>query len=273
MLTDELQQYLEHMGLHTDALPEMMKTEQMQSLLGEFCGMAAQGGIMPDDAERLLEHIDADGLLEKMQDVFSGMFYQEIEEIDLDEEIAAYEPAAEDAADRTFVAVLKAWFRDTIAEITAEDVCALSIGYHLGYEDESCEQPHGDVWIAYNTAETDAKNRKNGAEAWNFCNWTDEYFRPLDDAPFTAWYQSQGYDLEADDDDLKRRFYDLAAVAVMDLHAERATEARFGRKIPVIIEDYEYNPMTAIRTAKINGKELLDKDFFAYCGFEDDETD
>lgn len=271
MLIDELQQYLEENGLHTDALSEIMQTEEMQSLLGTFRGMAVQGGIMPDDASHLLTHFDADGLLEKMQDVFSGVFYEEIDEIDLDAEIAAYHPAAEDAAERTFVAALKSWCKAAIAEIPAEDVCALRIGYQLSYDDETCDPPHGEVWLAYNTAENDAKNRANGTEAWDFCNWTDEYFRPLADAPFAAWVQAQGYDLEADDKDLKQRLYDLAAAAVMELHAERATEMRFGRKIPVIIEDNDYNPATAIRTAKINGKELLDKSFFTYCGFEDDE--
>ena len=258
--------------LNPEALSEMMQDPELQALINDVKGVIAQNGIMPDDAERMLER-ETGNFAERLQKVFGGMFYEEVEEIDLDEEIAAYMPEAEDASDRTFVAVLKAWFKTVIAEIPAKDVCALSIGYHLGYEDESCEVPHGDLWIAYNTAETDAKNRAKGAESWNFCNWTDEYFRSLDDAPFAAWYQSQGYDLEEDDDDLKRRLYDLAAAAVMELHAERATEAVFGRKIPVLIEDYEYNQMTAIRTAKANGKELLDMDFFAYCGFEDDETD
>lgn len=259
---------LDDLQLNPDALSQLAEDPEIQSLFGEVRGMFAQGGIMPDDVEQMLERVDVNSMLGKLQDAFGGMLY---EEIDLDEEIAAYNPAAEDASDRTFVAVLKAWFQIVIAEIPAKDVCALSIGYHLGYEDASCEVPHGDLWIAYNTAETDAKNRADGDESWNFCNWTDECFRSLDDAPFAAWYQSQGYDLEEDDDDLKRRLYDLAAVAVMELHAAHATEAQFGRKIPVIIEDYEYNQTTAIRAAKVNGKDLFDMDFYAYCGFEDDE--
>lgn len=267
MQTDDLQQFFDGLGLNTDALSQMMQTPQMQSLMQNISGMMTQGGVMPDDVERLSENVDMAGMLGELQTVFGDALY---DEIDLDEEAAAYRPAAEDAAERAFVAALKAWCKAAIAEIPAEDVCALNIGYHLGYADESCTEPIGDVWLAYNTAETDARNRANGAEAWNFCNWTDECFRSPDDAPFTAWVQAQGYDLEEDDDELKQRLYDLAAVAVAELHAEHATEARFGRKIPVIIEDYEYNQMTAIRAASINGTELLDKDFFAYCGFEDD---
>lgn len=267
MHTDDLQQFFDGLGLDSDALSQMMQNPQMQSLMQNVSGMMTQGGIMPDDVEHLLEDVDTDSMLGELEGLFGGALY---DEIDLDEEVAAYNPAAEDAAERAFVAALKDWCRAAIAEIPAEDVCALNIGYHLGYADESCTDPIGDVWLAYNTAETDAKNRANGAEAWNFCNWTDEYFRSLDDAPFAAWIQAQGYDLEEDDDELKQRLYDLAAVAVTELHAEHAAEARFGRKIPVIIEDYEYNQMTAIRAAKINGTELLGKDFFAYCGFEDD---
>lgn len=261
---------LDDLQLNPDALSQLAEDPEIQSLISDVRGIIAQNGIMPDDAERMLERVNVGSLAERLQQVFGGMFYEEVDEIDLDEEIAAYNPAAEDASDRTFVAVLKAWFKTVIAEIPAKDVCALNIGYHLGFEDEACEVPHGDLWIAYNTAETDAENRANDKEAWNFCNWTDEYFRSLDDAPFAAWYQSQGYELEEDDEDIKRRLYDLAAVAVMELHAERATEAVFGRKIPVLIEDYEYNQMTAIRTAKANGKELFDTDFYVYCGFEDD---
>lgn len=267
MNTDNLQQYLDGMGLDPDALSQMMQNPQMQSLMNSVSGMMTQGGIMPDDVEHLLDDVDVDSMLGELQGLFGGALD---DEIDLDEEVEAYDPAAEDAAERAFVAAMKSWLTAAIAEIPAEDVCALNIGYHLGYTDETCLQPRGDVWLAYNTAGTDAKNRESGAESWNFCNWTDESFRSLDDAPFTAWVRAQGYDLEADDDDLKQRLYDLAAVAVGALHAERVTEARFGRKIPVIIEDYEYNQMTAIRAARVNGKELLDMDFFAYCGFEDD---
>ena len=94
----------------------------------------------------------------------------------------------------------------------------------------------------------------------------------MDAEPLTEWLESQGYDLEEDDDELTERIYDLAVAAVMELHREKCTEQRFGKKLPFIIEDYEYNQKTAIRAVKANGgKELFDQEFFAECGFEDDE--
>ena len=94
----------------------------------------------------------------------------------------------------------------------------------------------------------------------------------MDAEPLTEWLESQGYDLEEDDDELTERIYDLAVAAVMELHREKFTEQRFGKKLPFIAEDYEYNQKTAIRAVKANGgKELFDQEFFAGCGFEDDE--
>ena len=73
---------------------------------------------------------------------------------------------------------------------------------------------------------------------------------------------------------MTRHIYDLAVLAVMELHKDQFTEQRFGHKVPFIIEDYEYNQKTAIRAVKANGgKELFDKEFFSDCGFEDDEEE
>ena len=61
-------------------------------------------------------------------------------------------------------------------------------------------------------------------------------------------------------------------LAVAELHREKFTEQRFGKKVPFIIEDFEYNQQTAIRAVKANGeKALFDQEFFSDCGFEDDE--
>ena len=165
---------------------------------------------------------------------------------------------------------LKSWLKDTLTDIPESDVCMLEIGYHLGYDEANT--PGGDLWLAYNTLQTDAENREKNAERWNFVNWTDDSFRSLDAEPLTEWCESQGYDLEEDDEDLKRRIYDLAALAVMELHQERFTEQRFGRKVPFIIEDFEYHQQTAIRAVKANGgRELFDEQFFADCGFSEDD--
>ena len=258
-------------------IQEMMQNPQVQAfmqnpnltnIIGKAAEFAAQGGIMPDDVERMAQDMGSmDGLMDQMSGLFGGMGF---DEIDLDEEVEAYEPEAVDAGDRAFVIELKAWLKDALTDITAADVCMLEIGYHLGYSEDNV--PGGDLWLAYNTAQTDAENRANSLERWNFANWTDNRFRALDEEPLTEWLDSQGYDLEEDDDDLTQRIYDLAVLAVAELHREKFTEQRFGKKVPFIIEDFEYNQQTAIRAVKANGgKELFDSEFYAACGFEDDE--
>jgi len=258
-------------------IQEMMQNPQVQAfmqnpnltnIIGKAAEFAAQGGIMPDDVERMAQDMGGmDGLMDQMSGLFGGMGF---DEIDLDEEVEAYEPEAVDAGDRAFVIELKAWLKDALTDITAADVCMLEIGYHLGYSEDNV--PGGDLWLAYNTAQTDAENRANSLERWNFANWTDNRFRALDEEPLTEWLDSQGYDLEEDDDDLTQRIYDLAVLAVAELHREKFTEQRFGKKVPFIIEDFEYNQQTAIRAVKANGgKELFDQEFYSACGFEDDE--
>lgn len=258
-------------------IQEMMQNPQVQAfmqnpnltnIIGKAAEFAAQGGIMPDDVERMAQDMGGmDGLMDQMSGLFGGMGF---DEIDLDEEVEAYEPEAVDAGDRAFVIELKAWLKDALTDIPAADVCMLEIGYHLGYSEDNV--PGGDLWLAYNTAQTDAENRANSLERWNFANWTDNRFRALDEEPLTEWLDSQGYDLEEDDDDLTQRIYDLAVLAVAELHREKFTEQRFGKKVPFIIEDFEYNQQTAIRAVKANGgKALFDQDFYSACGFEDDE--
>ena len=261
-------------------MQEMMQSPQMQAfmqnpnitnMLDKAAGFAAQGGIMPDDVERMTEEMGGiGGLMSQMGDLFGGMGY---DEIDLDEEVEAYEPEAFDSSDRAFVTELKAWLKDALTDIPADDVCMLEIGFHVEFTDETLETPVYDLWLAYNTEKTRAENReKYGEDVWNWINWTDDHFRTLDDEPFAAWRESQGYDEENDGDEMIDRIYDLAALAVMDLHKEQFTEHRFGKKVPFVIEDYEYSQQTAIRAVKANGsKELFGPEFYAACGFEPDE--
>lgn len=248
-----------------------MQNPDLSDIMTQASQIAAQGGIMPDDVERMTENLGGmDGLMSQVNDLLGGLGF---DEIDLDEEAAEYQPEAVDAGDRAFVIELKAWLKDTLADLPAEDVCMLEIGYHLVFPGEDAEQVTGDLWLGYNTAQTDAENQANGRERWNIAHWTDNHFRQMDEEPLNDWYESQGYDLSEDDEnEIKQHIYDLAAVAVMELHKERFTEQHFGRKIPFIIEDYEYNQQTAIRAVKANGgKELFDGGFFADCGFEASE--
>ncbi|MCQ2406984.1 MAG: hypothetical protein MJ065_00430 [Oscillospiraceae bacterium] len=260
-------------------LQQAMERPETEQFLGKLSGIFTQGGIMPGDLENLFEGLgggaDAgspeqlDGLFAGVEQLFGGLGF---DEIDLDEEAEAYQPEAEDASDRAFLTELKAWIKDTAADIPDKDVCMLEIGSHLNFDADGT--PTVDLWLGYNTAQTDGENRANKAERWNIANWTENHFRSLDAEPLEDWCGSQGFDPldeDFDENEMKQRIYDLAAAAVMELHRERFTEQIFGQKIPFLIEDYEYNQKTAIRAVKANGgKELLDAEFFSDCGFSED---
>ena len=285
----DLSKLLQGMGMTEEDLEEKMQEVQqnpmmqqlfqnpnMQSLMSQIEGFSAQGGIMPDDMDRLMEQADAaapgglDGLLGSVGDMFGGLFGA-FDEIDLDEEIAEYNPETADASDRAFVTELKAWLKETISEIPDKDVCAFEIGYHLGFEDEELTKPVYDLWLAYDTETVRAQNIEKYGSAWNFVNWANDSFRSFDEEPFREWREAQGYDEDHDyDDEMTEHIYDLAAVAVMELHAERFTEKLFGKKLPFVIEDFEFNQKTAIRAAKVSGKELFDPAFYQACGFSPD---
>lgn len=273
---DDLQKVMDDPGvqnlMQSEQMQQLLQNPNLSGLLGKAGEIAAQGGIMPDDVDSLMENAGGmDGILSGMSDLF-GTDY---DEIDLDEEVAAYDPAAEDAADRKFVAALKEFIKASAAEIPEQDVCAFELGYHAAFTDEPEPKTLYELWISYDTEKKRAANRERfGQEVWNWINWANETFRMIDDAPFSAWRQSQGYDEENDGDDMIARIYDLAAVAVMELHAEKFTEQKFGRKLPFVIGDFEYDQKTAIRAVKANGgTELFDQTFFADCGFSDDDEE
>ena len=251
---------------------ELTQNPGFSDMMGKLDGIAAQGGIMPDDIDGMIESLGGMGGISNMLGSMGSLFGAMTGGNDIDSAVSDYEPEAYDAGDRAFVTELKAWLKDTAADIPADGVCMLEIGYHLVFPGEGAENVTGELWLGYNTAQTDAENRANSLERWNFANWTDNRFRALDEEPLTEWLDSQGYDLEEDDDDLTQRIYDLAVLAVAELHREKFTEQRFGKKVPFIIEDFEYNQQTAIRAVKANGeKALFDQEFFSDCGFEDDE--
>ena len=252
---------------------EIAQNPGFSDMLGKLDGIAAQGGIMPDDIDGMIESLGGMGGISNMLGSMGSLFGAVSGGDDIDSAAADYEPEAYDAGDRAFVTELKAWLKDTAADIPAEEVCMLEIGYHLTHPGEGTENVTGELWLGYNTAQTDADNRANGHadERWNIAFWTDNRFRLLDEEPLTDWYESQGYDLSAldDENELKQRIYDLAAVAVTELHKERFTEQHFGKKLPFIIEDCEYSKKTAVRAVKANGRELFDGAFFAFCGWAD----
>lgn len=270
----EMQQLLQNPDL--DGMiddPEIraaLESDVGQDLLGKVSGIFAQGGITPGDMEDLMQSVGgAEGVLAGMQQMFGTGEY---DEIDLDEEVAAYQPAAEDAADRKFCAALKAWLTESLAAVPVRDISALSVSYEATFTSEEPVQTVYTVWFGYNTAENDEKARARQLDPWNIVGWTNEVFLSLPDEPFAAWREAQGYDEENDGEEMEERLYDLIAVAVMELHKEHCTEQLFGRKLPFLIGGMEFWQKTAIRAVKVNGAELFDKIFFADCGFTNDDA-
>lgn len=248
---------------------ELTQNPGFSDMMGKLDGIAAQGGIMPDDIDGMIESLGGMGGISNMLGSMGSLFGAVTGGNDIDSTVSDYEPEAYDAGDRAFVTELKAWLKDTAADIPAENVSMLSVGYHLAKPDETVR---GEMYFGYNTAETDAENCSNGHadERWNIALWTDNRFRLLDEEPLTDWYESQGYDLQAldDENELRERICDLAVLAVRALHQEKFTEQHFGKKLPFIVAGCEYNEKTAVRAVKANGKELFDQAFFTFCGFE-----
>ncbi len=276
MSEEELEQRMQE-AQENPMVQQMLHDPGLQSLMGQFEGISAQGGIMPDDVDNLLEKAGAaapgglNGLLSGVSNMLGSFLGAGFDEIDLDEEIEDYEPETEDASDRAFVIELKAWLKEILTEIPDKDVCAFAIGYHSGFADEELTMPVHDLWLAYDTDTVRAQNIEKYGNAWNFVNWANDSFRSFDEEPFREWREEQGYDEDPDDaDDMTEHIYDLAAVAVMELHAEQFTEKLFGKKLPFLIEDFEFNQKTAIRAAKVNGKEMFDPAFYQACGFSTD---
>ena len=251
---------------------QMMQAPGFADMLGKLDGIAAQGGIMPDDLDGMLESLGGMDGIGNMLGSMGSLFGAESGGNDLDEAVGEYEPEAYDAGDRAFVTELKAWLKDTAADIPAADVCMLSIGFQPASQNETLS---GALWLGYNTAQTDAENCANGHadERWKPAFWTDNRFRLLDEEPLTDWYESQGYDLQAldDENELIQRIYDLAVLAVTALHQEKYTEQHFGKKLPFIIGDDACGESTAVRAVRANGgKEMFDRAFFVLCGVEAD---
>ena len=256
---------------------QIMDNPNLTSLLGNVSGMMAQGGIMPDDVDSMMESLGGMADMNDMGGMLSGLLGgTDYDEIDLDEEIEAYQPEPEGSADRKFAAALKKWIAETVREIPEKDVCMLAVNVYDGPDEEDFR--YTDIRIAYNTAKQDAENLAEGKERWDFLNWTRDCFREIPHAPFSEWCISQGYDEESIRDGRVEHILDLAAVTVMELHREHLTEQLFGKKLPFVFASYvydvtDYDQKTAIRAARVSGKELFDRDFYEYCGFEDDDEE
>lgn len=257
-------------ALQDPELQEMIARDDVLDALqaAEAAALFRQiGGDAPDPEDAVLFPLeDTEDIPEDTEGMF-GIFdsAEGFSGASVEAQAAAYDPQPENDADRSFIVALMDWIAASLQEIPARDVCMLGIGYEatFGNDDSVCYT----VWLSYNTAQTAAANRaRYGSEVWNQVNWTDDCFRTLPDAPFAAWRQAQGFDENNDGDEMITRIYDLAAAAVIELHAAQFTEQRFGRRIPVLIADLEFDPETAVRAVKVNGAACFDAQFFADCG-------
>lgn len=179
--------------------------------------------------------------------------------MDFDEILEKYNPFPEDTADREFIDSLKAWLKKVIFQLAEDDVCVMCICFVMGAgEDVDIE-----VCFAYNT---ESFYRRNRGERWNFCNWKEDYMDVLDNRVVHKWLEMKsGFE---DETELIEKIADLAVITVSEINSENIIYGRFGRKIPVIMTDYEYYYMTAIRAVKANGDYVFDREFFEYCGLE-----
>ncbi len=193
------------------------------------------------------------------QDVMA-MMGESIEPVDIAEELAAYSPCVSDAADGVFLQEMGTWLRGVIAEIPETDVCKMSICYHAAYDEAM--NGFGDLWFAYTTKRHEDEEDMGIDSPWNFVNWKEHYIGGFPAEVMAKWLQAKGLDPEEASDAV----FDLAVLAVEQLHEEGVTEAKFGKKLPIIMTDYDWYHTTAVRAAKANGTELLDEEFYLECG-------
>lgn len=195
---------------------------------------------------------------------FGGLMQEYYEPEDISEILAEYDPNIRDDADREFVNALKEWILSQFEKITEDDVYAMSIFYHLGFLEDMT--PVGDLSFAHNTEQYYNENLGSFDERWNFVDWKEHHQEAFDDEKLKKWLAAKGYDMEEDDETISNEIFDLSVIAVSELHGENAVSDRFGRKIPIIMTDYDYYYKTAVRAVKANGAELFDEEFFDYCG-------
>lgn len=181
--------------------------------------------------------------------------------MDFEEVLEKYNPFPEDTADREFIESLKTWIKQIIFRIAEDDIYVMCICFVMGADaDEDIE-----VCFAYNTESFYNMHR---GERWNFCNWKEDYMDVLDGSVMKKWLEMKsGFE---DENKVMEKLSDLAVIAVAEINSENIICGRLGRKVPVIMTDYEYYYMTAVRAVKANGYDVFDREFFEYCGLEID---
>lgn len=245
-------------------------SENLDRLQKRIADLDADGGITEEKGEELQKAI-SDYMTELNKNItpeqlmaFSNAMQEFYEPGDIAEILAEYDPKPQDDADRELVNELKEWLVSQFKKITEADVYAMGIFYHLAFFEDMT--PAGDLSFAYNTEEYYNENIDSFDERWNLVDWKEHHLESFDEEKLKKWLAAKGYDLEDDDETISNEIFDLSVIAVSELHGENAVSGHFGRKVPIIMTDYDYYHITAVRAVKANGAEPFDEEFFDYCG-------
>ena len=160
---------------------------------------------------------------------------------------------------------MKEWIKTEAVKIK-EKVRVFAVHYHLSYSSFEDFTPTGNgPEFIYCTEQ----NFFEEAEKWNMACWGGFDTEAFNKEMFREWITAKRFDLKEDDEEVTERIFDLAVIAVSELHSEEFFEKTFGRKIPVIMTDTEYYYKTAVLAAKANGREMFDEEFFSeMCGID-----
>ena len=135
--------------------------------------------------------------------------------------------------------------------------------YHPYFDADGA--PQGDIHVMYNNKKKSPLVPHIFASDWNTADYSEaEDYEEFSHEMLKEWTDEKGYDFSGNEDNI----FDMAVCAVSELHSENFFEKAFGKKIPVIINGYELYYMTAVRSAKANGRELFDRSFFDECGID-----
>ena len=187
------------------------------------------------------------------------------EKSSLDKLLDKYSPEPPNRADRLFIDRMKNWIKTEAAKVK-EDVRVFKVYYELSFKNSEDHAPTMDgPELNYCTADEFG----SAEEKWNLAFWDGYCEEVFDREMFREWLTAKRFDVAEDDEEVSERIFDLAVIAVSELHAEKFTENLFGKKIPFIIGALEGYYMVAVRAAKANGREMFDEEFFSdVCGVD-----
>ncbi|MDO4229320.1 MAG: hypothetical protein Q4C98_05860 [Capnocytophaga sp.] len=185
-------------------------------------------------------------------------------------------------------------FKNAIQEIPNEenvkDVYALSFWFYCDNDDERFPK----ITLGYNTNTNyseEAYNADTKEEAkWDFAYWLQneiETFGGENDKLLSNWFAKTPYfytDAEnekamEEDEDLfekilkkgqkfRKEFINETISIAKKLLDDKVIQQTFGKDIPIIIHETEYNDETAHWTKKANSSKLI-KEFLQYCDNDD----